>query len=525
MPRKKPSIRKKSIRRKAAPQSPARAGQIPSVLQQAWLSGSTPGWWISDHLEELRHFVSWIYVGVHKIAQQWAQAKVCVYDKSEEQFYEQASPFGRPKSITSLAYHLRQWRQKSNTPDTTAERETPLPDHPAAKKLDRPNPMMSGPMFRYQCACQLRLTGACYIWEVPNQFGEPEHLWVIPRGWARPMAPNGQNPLGWYQITPVFNTFTQGIASPSASTYIIPYEQMIDVRWPNPLYPGEGTSPLSACSQIIDIMEQTDTATWASFVNSVKPSLVFNIDPRNGQTVTKEMLDRLMTELETFKAGANNAGKVLAMLGLTVQQMMNGPAELDYVNGRMQNRENVLAIQGVAPVVAGLAGAGSYSEAAVHAKTTIEFSVEPDLNLFGATMTNRWQPIWGDDFRVEMTAKTMDDPTLQLQKTDKIAAGFQSGVVSANEYRGALDLEPLQDPIADIPQVLLQSMVPGLGSPDTGIPGMGDASDPYSAFTGGDEMATDTDTGIANPLMSEAPGNNRMDKAFRLNGFSKNGVH
>jgi len=521
MPRKtKPKLKTKAIRRrKPAQQAPP---PTPNVLQQAWLSGATPGWWISDHLEELRHFVSWIYVGVHKIAQQCAQAKVCVYDTSESQYLDAAAPFGRPKALTQLAYQLRQWRQKSRTPDTPAERETPIPDHPAALKLERPNPLTSGAVFRYQYACQLRLTGSCYIWEVPNQFGEPEHLWVIPRGWVRPMAPNGNNPLGWYQVTPVFNTFTQGITSPTTSTYTIPHEQMLDIRWPNPLYPGEGTSPLSACSQIIDIMEQTDTATWASFVNSVKPSLVFNIDPRNGQSVTKEMLDRLMTEIETFKAGSNNAGKVLAMLGLTVQQMMSGPSELDYVQGRQQNKESVLNIQGLSPVMIG-APVGNYSEAAVAAKCTMEFSVNPDLALFDGAFTNRWQQIWGEDFRIETTARTMDDPTLNLQKTTNIAAGFQAGVVSANEYRGHLELSPLQDPIADIPQVLLQSMVPGLGSPDTGIPGM-DGDDPYSSFVG-DDVATDTDTGISNPVMADAPGKNRIEKVFKLNGFSKNGVH
>ena len=493
----------------------------PPVLQQAWLSGVTPGWWISDHLEELRHFVSWIYVGVHKIAQQWAQAVPNVYDRSmsEDSFdpFATAKMYGRSKQIAQLAHQLRAWRQKSNTPDTPAERESPLPDHPAAKKLDRPNPYTSGSVFRYQVACQLRLTGGCFIWEVPNQFGEPEHLWVIPKGWARPMAPNGQYPQGFYMVTPAFNTFTQGIVSPSTSTWYVPFEQMIDVKWPNPLYPGEGTSPLSACSQIIDIMEQTDTATWASFVNSVKPSLVFNVDPRNGQTVTDAMLDRLMTQLETFKQGSNNAGKVLALLGLTVQQMMAGPQELDYVNGRMQNRENVLAIQGVAPVVAGLAGAGSYSEAAVQAKCTIEFSVEPDLAMYSSTLTHRWQPIWGKDFRIEHVAKTMDDPTLLLQKVDKVAQAFQLGVVSANEYRAVIDLEPLEDPIAEIPQILLQPMVQELGAPDAGIPGVDDPEDPYAAFMEGDDMPTDTDTGIENPLMSEAPGN-RMGKAFSLNG-------
>jgi len=287
---------RKTVKSKAAPsrrRKPAQppAGQSPTVNpfrmaveQQGWLAGHGPGWWISDHLEELRHFVSWIYVGVHKVAQQWAQATTCVYDASAEDLYGAAGlEAGYSPKMLAMAKAFRRVRVKSAAPDAPAEHRTPLPDHPIARLLDEPNPYVTGRTFRYQVACQIRLSGGCYIWEVPNQYGEPQHLWVIPRGWCRPNPPNGQFPNGYFTITPVFNTFTQQIVSPSVTTWNVAYEQMIQVGYPNPLYPGEFTSPLSACSRIIDIMEQTDTATWASFVNAVKPSLVFNLDPKNGQ--------------------------------------------------------------------------------------------------------------------------------------------------------------------------------------------------------------------------------------------------
>lgn len=492
-----------------------------SVEQQGWLAGTMPGWWISDHMEELRHFVSWIYVSVHKIAQQWAQAKVCIYDKSEEQDQadEFAKRFADRPDIVSLAKMCRSWRKKSFTPDVSEEQETPIPDHPVAKLLERPNPFVSGRSFRYQVACQLRLTGGYYIWKVPDQRGMPTHLWVIPRGWARPMAPTGTYQNGYFQITPIFNTFTMGVVSPSSSTYQVPYEQMIMGGYRSPLYPGEFQSPLSACSQIIDIMEQTDLATWSSFLNSVKPSMVFNLDPRNGTNITEAQLEQFTSDLEKFKAGANNAGKVLAMLGLTVQQMMSGPSELDYVNGRDQNRKNVFGIQGCSETVAGFGSSTSYSEAAVAAKTTIEFSVQPDLEDFGDGMTHEFQPFYGDDFRIQLEAHNYNDPELQMQMIDKTAAAFTAGVVSANEYRADLKKPPLPDPIADIPAVLLQPMLPEIGAPETGIPGS-DGEDPYAAFAGsGEDLPTETDSGQSKPELAGKPTEKAWPR-FTLNGLS-----
>lgn len=489
------------------------------VEQQGWLAGATPGWWISDHLEELRHFVSWIYVGVHKMAQQCAQAKVCVYDAGQQAEYEESAKHYGPR-VLAMAKRMRRYRTKANLPDVVAEQREPLPDHPAAALLDNPNPYTSGRQFRYQFWCQKALTGGAYIWEVPNQYGEPEHLWVIPRGWCRPMAPTGALPGGGYWVTPVFNTFTASIVSPSQTSWLIPAEQMIAVGWPNPLYPGEFTSPLAACSRIIDIMEQTDTATWSSFINAVKPSLVFNIDPKGPGGITVAQMDRFMAELEAFKAGAHNHGKILAMLGLTVQQLMAGPSELDYVAGRKQLQEQVLSTQGVPPVMVGQP-VGNYSEAAVQAKAAVEFSLEPGLALLADKLTHRWRPIWGDDFAIEITGKSMDDPTLVLQKADKILAVHAAGAASDNELRASVDLPPLDDPVADIPKCLLDPLMAEDG-----------ANDPYSGFgesdgvDTADEPASDTSTGIKNPLMQVAGGRNTFHlngKRFELNGT--NGVH
>lgn len=398
----------------------------PSTRQQAYVAGHGAGYWNSDHFNELLHFTSWNYVGIHTVAKLWAGAEVEVFDKSW-----QARLGVKSKALA--------------TPDGSAEKLTPLPDHPAAKLLTNPNPYVSGRTFRYQVACQIRLTGGCLIWEVPNQFNEPSHLWVIPRGWARPVMPTPQYPNGGYWVSPAFTTYSGNTTS--AAQWFVPFEQMIRVGWPDPVYPGEFTSPLNACRQLIDISEQTDTATAASFLNTIHPSVLISIlDGAGGmQPVTQEQIDQVRAQLDAMHVGAQNRGKHVVANNIDVKAFQSGPSDLDYVNGRKQNRENVLGLQNVAPTLAGFTEATNYSGAAVAAKTTVEFSVQPDLDLFADEMTKRFRRYWGDDFKIVVKAKSFDDPTLKLQKADKLLAARQAGVkVSDNQILAALDEPPIE---------------------------------------------------------------------------------
>ena len=491
-------------------------GAALSARQQAMLTGHGPGWWTSDHLEELRHMLGWIYVGVNAVADQWMQSTVKVYDKGQQERDELLRSGGRSEGPLKLRKGRGRYRYKSasEASDTEAEQLTPLPDHPAAKLLDSPNPVTSGAVFRYQIACQVRLTGGVYIWEVKDQYGYPRHLWVIPRGWLRPIPPSGQLPDGGFNVTPVFNTFTQSITTPSTSGWVIDRRDIIAFGRPDPLYPGEFKSPLSACSQIIDIAEQTDTATWSKFRNEVRPGLVFSLDPKFGGPPTKQTMDQFVADLKARKAGAENFGESLVAHGLTVQQMQAGPAELDYVNGRNQNKDFLLSVQRVPAAAAGIAQETSYAGLAVAIKQMVELSIEPDLKLFTDAMTMWGRRYWGKDFKVEAAARNYDDPQLKQQKAGTVLQAIAAGVkYTHDEVRALTDHPPLPDGEGE--EYVTQQQPEQEGAPP---------EDPYAQFDGseldlGDEMGDETSTGIRQPLRQESSGNMNG----RSNGAITNG--
>ena len=127
------------------------------------LSAGQPGQWSSDHRGEAGKFTGWNYIAIHALASQAMQADVYVYND--------AGTDGE----RSMAKRLRRKELRKSYGSLTKaygadDATTPLPESDyLVRLLARPNPRQSGALFRYEQVMQLRLTGCCLIWNVPNK--------------------------------------------------------------------------------------------------------------------------------------------------------------------------------------------------------------------------------------------------------------------------------------------------------------------------------------------------------------------
>lgn len=478
-----------AVRLKAAA-SALRGKQGPkgTPVQRARIAGHLPGWPLTSKLEEGKHNTGWVYVATHAIAKQLMQATVSVYDESQT----------RPV-------------QKNFAPDAPSNSRKPLPNHSIAKLLKRPNPMKSGAEFRYQLGQQICLPGVAVVWEVRNQLQFPMELWVLPKGWLYFQTPSEEYPLGRWRVTPGYGGMSGYMQSPFGSSFDIDCRETIQIGFPDALFPGDFVSPLSACSQLIDIAERTDIATLAGMLNSVNPSGFFSIvDAANNpsQPLTDEQVVQLRAALDPMFRGAENVGNYGIGNNIAWQATKQGPSELDYVNGRNQNQENILMIQGVPSVAAGKTGGTTYSGNAAALNAFAELTIQPMLDLVAGAFTHRWQKHYGEDFCVEMSAKRTDDPTLEMQRADKLLAGVDKQCCTPNEWRAAMKLPPIQG--GD------EMKQP---EPDPAMAGMGPDGQPADQAAVADDfdldlepdMGDDETTGQRNPLMQRASGAfNRM---------------
>ncbi len=391
-------------------------GRKATTLQRSIAVGHTPGYPVSNHREELEHFTGWNYVAVHTIAKQWAQATVCVYDKSEE--------------IVKKSH------------DSPAEERKPLPNHEIAKLLASPNPLMGQQEFLYLVACQCHLPGGYVIWEIRNLAGKPSELWVLPKAWLTYQRPVEGHPLGlWRVYNPRGLTGYYG-GNQLANGFYIDLRDTIIGGWPHPLYPGETCSPLAACAAIIDISEKADEAITASLINSPRPGMVVLL---GDAMLTDEQIDQMRASIKEFNAGVHNAGNVLAVQGAKLDKPGALLSDLEATEIREQNRKFSLGIQGVPSIATGAADEMTAAGASAVLNNFTEQTVQPGLNLFFGKLSSRWKPIYGDDFDVEAESRRYDDPALEQQVSDAIKDAVTKGLATGNEWRARVKLPPLPE--------------------------------------------------------------------------------
>lgn len=461
-------------------------------------TGLTPGFNLSNHYRETENNRGWVYVAVHQAAKMASSATITVYDPK--------------RSI-----------QKAFAPDAPTKAEVPDPSHHIAKLLKKPNAMVSGTTFLYQISQQIRLTGCALVWEEVNAFGIPVRLWVIPRAWCTFQPANPAYPEGYYRVQPVSGAVNSNYFNvPNMSGFFLDARLVIRIYWPSPMYPGESVSPLSACSMMIDIADEQDTATFSAYQNAPTPTLWVNID--GTVAMTEEQQANLKQQLQMRNAGSINAGRPLVTQNAEVSPLGVPLSELNQVEARNNSRENIFAIQQITQGAAGVTEQASYASFVASVKQTTELSVQPELDLIAGTFTHRWQAIYGDDFRIQMDAKNCDDPQVTLAQTQaKVAAGvytdneiraaFGDGPIEGGDVTPAQKAQEAREDARQQAQMLAQQKARESGKPvqdKLGVDGSDEGEQSDYAGESTETVSTGKLTGIKRPELAASSGNRML---------------
>lgn len=451
---------------------------------RGFLGGHSPGWWASDHLEESRHMTGWTFCAVHAVAKQMANAEVHCYRKLPRPASSASETLTRAR-VDPAAGGARV--KSATTPDGDRAARQPLPEtHPLVRLLARPNPYQPPVVFFYILGQQLRLTGSALVWLVNSELGTPAELWAVPTGLAQPQPPTRQYPLGAYWISSVGTTgyaAEWAQSTPWAGGMLVDARTTRRIHWPHPVHLNDGLSPLAACALEVDIAEQLNRATWAAFANEIRPGRVFKVANTGDYVPDQQQLDRFERKIQAWRGGAENAGKhLICPPGVDLANPDRAPAELDYIAGRNQSRDNVLASQQTPPIAAGVTEAGSYSQFYVAMMQWVETSIQPDLSLVAAELSHFLAPYYGDGVCVELLAKRFDD---QQMLDARVKTDTAAGILLKNEARALRGLPPLPeldgqfcgDPTPAQKEAAAAPPGAGGGGPPTAMPGLDDDDD------------------------------------------------
>jgi HK97 family phage portal protein len=364
--------------------------------------GPSAGWWRDDPAEQLRNYNSWVYAAVNAIAQEAARHRPFIYTNTGQADHEQS----------------------------------PLPHtHPLCRLLDHPNPWLTPWELWYLTVVYLELTGNCFWYVAPTTIGRPGEVWVIPTPWVK-VIPDAKEYVKAYQV-----------AAPGVPTETFGPDEVIHLKYPNPLDPHYGLSPLQANALTVDANTELLKSRYQTFLAGPRPGVVLQTE----QTLTDQTVSRLEEKLQAKLAGRDNWHRPLVLeQGLKASPWTLTPAEMDFLNSSKMTRDEILAVFRVPPPITGVVenlglGADIWFGARV---MFCEGTLQPKLDLIGQALTRDLAGRYGPDVVVtfpDCSPRNLD----QRRKDDELDARL--GLRTFNEIRKSRGLDPFPDPKFDKP--------------------------------------------------------------------------
>jgi phage portal protein BeeE len=227
----------------------------------------------------LRNYQSWVYAAVNAIAQEVARQRPFIYLNTGQAEHEQ----------------------------------NPLPHtHPLIRLLDHPNPWMTpwelwylGPLFGIDRQC---------YWYAPRANGLPGELWIIPTPWIR-IIPDPVQFVKGYEVN-----------VPGMPTEVFAADEIIHLKYPNPLDVHYGLSPLQANALTIDANTELQKSRYQTFLSGQRPGMVLQTE----QMLTDQTIRRIEDKVQSRFGGGVDACSCSGQ-GLSASPWTLTPA-VDYLN-------------------------------------------------------------------------------------------------------------------------------------------------------------------------------------------------
>jgi HK97 family phage portal protein len=288
----------------------------------------------------------------------------------------------------------------------------------------------------------------------------------------------------------------------SASFLTIPYQDVVPFMGYNPENLQRGLSNLEPLRQTLLNEDASRRATSSWWQRGARPSVAL----MHPQTLSQPAQDRLKAQWESQHAGADlMGGTAVFEEGMKAQVIQLTAEEMQYIESRKLNREEVCAAYDVPPPVVHILDRATFSNITEQMRSMYRDTMAPRLGLFESALDHHLVPDF--DTSGEVTARFALDSVLRGDfetRATAVSQLIQNGVMKPGEGRPLFDLNDA-GPIAD--KLYANAALQELGRPaervsiTAAVPASpGEAAD---AAAGATEAAQDQDSNTQPPAASQ----------------------
>lgn len=311
----------------------------------------------------------------------------------------------------------------------------------------RPNPQMSSHDLLELLVIHLDTTGRAY-WE--TVYGErekkvggktvkservPVEYWPVQPDYLEPIPKKDGNGVEKYR----FQTRRY------ARTKFFSPEEIVPFYYTDPTCPQfSGLGRIMPAVDDLQLDKQAARWNLDFFCHGLTPEGIISTD----KAVTTHEMQKIGDQIREFLAGKGRRILVLSK-GMNWQSISVPPKDVDFLEGRKENRQAVLASLGVPPVLVGLLEHAKYDNYALQLEAFNRITIVPLLRKLEGAMNVHLLPQWGQDLADAGFYLTFDAEHLTAENedrlTDRLERQLRSGLRTPNECRELLGLQPYDE--------------------------------------------------------------------------------
>lgn len=247
-------------------------------------------------------------------------------------------------------------------------------------------------------------------------------------------------------------------------------EDVVPFRLFNPVHLERGLSRMEAVRSTIFAEDSSRNAVDAMWRNGARPGMVITVPNRLNEAGIK----RLKLGLDQDHAGSKNAGSTIVLEdGVTAAQFQLTAVDLQLIQMRQMNREEIAAVYDIPPTLIGILEHATFSNITEQMRAFYRDTMAPVIEFIQSVMDTYVGAFWSrkNIMRFATDEVMRGDYETRMEAAHK---GVSVAAITPNEARELLGLNRFDDPKAD--KLYCNSAIQELGTPAEQIRLMGNVA-------------------------------------------------
>lgn len=307
----------------------------------------------------------------------------------------------------------------------TPEGSQPLDSmHPLNGLLSQANKHWTWSDLAERAQMNLDATGNAYM-TILRVRGVPRELWVMPVGSVSPVPSKTGNFVDAYEV------------NSNGKVRRIRPEDVIHLQYPNPDDPYVGLSPMSAAIQAIDLDVRAVEWNRALVENRAVAETAITFP----QSLSQRAYDQVVDRLREHHQGPQAAGTPWVIDGgASLQSFGATPRDMDWLESRKFNREEICSIFAVPPPLVGVLDNATYNNIETANRMFWSNGMLPAIRRWETALNAKVAPAFGADVRIRYDVSHVSALQAATKDNVDVAAKLWALGVPLNVLNSTLNL-------------------------------------------------------------------------------------